>query len=251
MVRITDDLRDETHNSSELLTHYFGNEVHHDVNGDGTEDIVFLVRQYFADGKILYYVVAGLKVGDGYQGSEGMLLGDRIAPQTTEMRENNIVVVNYAVRKPGEKMTAQPSVGKTTMLKLDPTTLQWGEVAQNFEGEADPRLMSLGMKTWVWQSASYNSGQHITPQKKDVFTITFGKDGRFSATTDCNALSGTYSSKKETLSFGAIASTKMFCANAEESIFTDILKVTQSYQFTSKGELILTLAQGSGAMIFK
>jgi len=45
-------------------------------------------------------------------------------------------VVNYAVRAPGEPMTARPSVGKSVWLKLDPQTMQFGEVVQNFEGES-------------------------------------------------------------------------------------------------------------------
>jgi hypothetical protein len=47
----------------------------------------------------------------------------------------NVVVVNYAVRLPGEPFTAEPSLGKSVWLKLDPTTMQFGEVEQNFEGE--------------------------------------------------------------------------------------------------------------------
>jgi hypothetical protein len=45
-------------------------------------------------------------------------------------------VVNYADRKKGEPMTAQPSVGKSIWIKLDPKLMQFGEVVQNFEGES-------------------------------------------------------------------------------------------------------------------
>jgi len=33
-------------------------------------------------------------------------------------------------------MTAQPSIGKSVYLKLDPDSLQWGIVMPDFEGEA-------------------------------------------------------------------------------------------------------------------
>ena len=77
----------------------------------------------------------------GYAGTDGVLLGDRIAPQTTEMSQNpnhkNVIIVNYADRAPGEPMTVPPSIGKSIWLKLNTTTMQFGEVVQNFEGETD------------------------------------------------------------------------------------------------------------------
>lgn len=33
-------------------------------------------------------------------------------------------------------MTAQPSVGKSAYLKLNPSTMQWGIVEPDFEGES-------------------------------------------------------------------------------------------------------------------
>jgi hypothetical protein len=87
-----------------------------------------------------FYVVAALNTVNGYVGSQGLLLGDRIAPQTTEMSQNprhvNVIVVNYADRKPGEPMVTEPSVGKSIWIKLDPKIMQFGEVVQNFEGES-------------------------------------------------------------------------------------------------------------------
>ena len=69
-------------------------------------------------------------------GSQGLLLGDRIAPQTTGADKGKIIVVNYADRAQGESFTVRPSVGKSIWLLLDPKTMQFGEVVQNFEGES-------------------------------------------------------------------------------------------------------------------
>jgi hypothetical protein len=130
--------------ATKTITRYFGNEVRHDLNDDGREDIVFLVTQETGGTGIFVYVVAALNTPDGYVGSNAFFLGDRIAPQSTVMDEGetsmgttrkNVVVVNYAVRLPGEPFTAEPSLGKSVWLKLDPTTMQFGEVEQNFEGE--------------------------------------------------------------------------------------------------------------------
>jgi len=84
--------------------------------------------------------LAALKTEAGYLGSDGYLLGDRIAPQTTEVSRNprhkNVIVVNYGDRRPDEPMTAQPSVSKSVYLKLDAETVRWGIVVQDFEGES-------------------------------------------------------------------------------------------------------------------
>ena len=68
------------------------------------------------------------------------LLGDRIAPQTTEVSRNprhkNVIVVNYGDRRPDEPMTGQPSVGKSVYPILDAETVRWGIVVPNFEGES-------------------------------------------------------------------------------------------------------------------
>ena len=123
---------------------YFGNEVTLDLNKDGREDVVFLVTSQPGGSATFVYAVAALNTERGYVGSQGLLLGDRIAPQTTEIRPNNIVLVNYADRAPGDPFTAEPSVGKSIWLKLDTETMQFGEVAQNFEGESNKSTAGFG-----------------------------------------------------------------------------------------------------------
>ncbi len=119
---------------------YFGNELVTDLNSDGRDDVVFLVTHQPGGSGTFYYAVAALSTGNGYIGSDGYFLGDRIAPQTTEVSQNprhvNVIVVNYADRAQGEPMTIQPSVGKSAYLKLDPEYMQWGIVVPDFEGES-------------------------------------------------------------------------------------------------------------------
>lgn len=121
-------------------TRYFGNELKTDLNGDGREDVVFLITQNPGGTGTFFYVVAAVNTEQGYVGSDGYLLGDRIAPQATEVSQNprhkNVIVVNYADRAAGDPMTAEPSVGKSAYLKLDPATMQWGVVVADFEGES-------------------------------------------------------------------------------------------------------------------
>ena len=126
--------------ASRIVTRYFGNELKTDLNDDGREDVVFLLTQQRGGSGTFFYAVAALNTAAGYVGSDGYLLGDRIAPHTTvvsrDPRHQNVIVVNYGDRRPDEPMTAQPSVGKSLYLKLDADTMRWGIVVAGFEGES-------------------------------------------------------------------------------------------------------------------
>lgn len=232
-------------------TNYFGNEARGDLNGDGREDIVFLLTQAPGGTGVFYYVVVALATDNGFQGSEAYLIGDRIAPQTTEIRQNSVIVVNFADRKPGEAMTAEPTVAKSTSLKLDPTTMRFGIVA-NHPGEADPSRMPLTMKTWDWVSALYSDGRAVSPQTPGVFSITFGADGKFTAKTDCNSMGGSYvADRSGKLLLSDIYATKMFCQGSQETEFSQLLANASGYHFTPRGELILEEKFDSGTATFK
>jgi len=75
---------------------YFGNEAVGDLNGDGAADTAFLLSR--ASGtSFSYYVAVKLKTAAGYYGTNAILLGTNIAPQTTEV-QNGELIVNYAER---------------------------------------------------------------------------------------------------------------------------------------------------------
>jgi len=98
-------------------TRYFGNNAFGDLNGDGMEDVAFILTHDFGGSWTFYYVAVALKITNGYLGTNAILLGDRIAPQTTEIR-NGEIIVNYADRKLNEPMTATPSVGISKYFKI-------------------------------------------------------------------------------------------------------------------------------------
>ncbi|MDO8536756.1 MAG: META domain-containing protein [bacterium] len=237
--------------ASKIVTRYFGNEVRKDLNDDGKEDIVFLLTQEMGGSGAFFYVAAALNTDQGYIGSEALLLGDRIAPQTTESEKGKVVAVNYADRAPGESFATRPSIGKSIWLLLNPETMQLGEVEQNFEGEADPSKMTLGMTTWNWIKALYNDGREITPKQSGKFTLSFSSNGLFSVTTDCNSMSGSYTADKNNISFGSMASTKMHCEGSQEAEFASLLTDARNYHFTSRGELVLDLKFDSGSVVFR
>jgi heat shock protein HslJ len=236
--------------ASKIITKYFGNEVKYDFDKDGREDIAFLLTQETGGSGTFYYIAASLNKPNGYIGSRAFFLGDRIAPQTTEIN-NGTVIVNFAERNSGEDFSVPPSVGKSVELIFDTENMQFGEVVKNFEGEADPAVMKLDMKKWNWVSTKYNDGKNIMPRTENKFTITFNKPNNFSATTDCNGIGGEYVLSGNKISFERMMSTMMFCENSQENDFSKSLGEVESYYFTSKGELIFNLKLDSGTMIFR
>ncbi len=241
--------------ATKIITRYFGNDVQIDLNNDGRADSVFLLTQETGGTGTFFYVAAALQTEDGWEGTHAYFLGDRIAPQSTAISDNpnhqNVIVVTYADREPGQPMSAEPSVGKSVWLKFDPMHMQFGEVVQDFLGEADPDGMSLEMKPWTWVRTTYANDSIAEPKKADAFTMTFTHDGSVSVTTDCNAMSGTYALEGKQITFGPMAATMMYCEDSQEAVFSKMLSEVHSYFFTAKGELVFDLKFDSGSVVFR
>lgn len=238
--------------ASEVVTKYFGNEVFTDINNDGKKDAVFLVTQNAGGSGTFFYAVGLVSTKFGYTGTKAILIGDRIAPQSTVAMSGGLVDINYADRKPTDPMTTQPSIGKTLTIKLDAKTMEFGEVVKNFEGEADTAKLSLGMKKWMWISTKYNNDTQVTPKKENVFGLTFNKDGKVNVSTDCNNMFGKYSTTTDKkITIGPLASTMMYCEGSQETVFAKQLAEVNSYTFTSKGELILEMKTDAGSIILR
>lgn len=99
---------------------YFGNEAIGDLNADGRLDKAFLVTENPGGSGTFFYVVVAINKSNGEVLTKPFFIGDRIAPQTTEINSaSSTLLVNYADRKIDEPMTTQPSIGKTLRLKLN------------------------------------------------------------------------------------------------------------------------------------
>jgi len=101
---------------------YFGNDLRQDLNNDGLEDVAFLITDNSEGSGVFYYLVAAINTGNGYTGTNAIFIGDRIAPQTINYA-NNEIVVNYADRKPDEPFTTAPSVGVSKYVMLENSKL--------------------------------------------------------------------------------------------------------------------------------
>lgn len=104
--------------ASKIVTKYFGNEAVGDLNGDSKVDTAFLLTQETDGTGTFYYFTVALKTDSGYTSTNTIFLGDRIAPQNTQISDGKITV-NYADRKPNEPMSATPSVGVSRYFKVE------------------------------------------------------------------------------------------------------------------------------------
>lgn len=113
----------DPNSSSTNKIQYFGNEVRGDFDTNGTEDIAFLLTSNSGGSGTFYYVTVALSdIDHTYKGTNMLLLGDRIAPQSTELK-NGEIIVNYADRKPNDPMSMKPSYGVSRHFKVINNTL--------------------------------------------------------------------------------------------------------------------------------
>jgi hypothetical protein len=105
--------------ASKITTRYFGNEATGDLDRDGREDMAYLITQEDGGSGTFFYAVVALNKEGGYKITNAFFVGDRIAPQSTNIIAGELHV-NFAERKPDEPMTAQPSLGAVLLLKVTP-----------------------------------------------------------------------------------------------------------------------------------
>ena len=172
---------------------YFGNEAKGDLDGDGIPDLVFLITQETGGSGTFFYLVGALQTPQNtWNGTHAVFIGDGIVPQTTEFRDlpdgtaGGLVIVNYADHAPGEPMTTKPSVGKSLYLKYDPETMDFGEVAQNFEGESAVVLTEVEARA-IAEESCIKGGESLAAGMHNRNTQTWWFDANLNATRPgCN-----------------------------------------------------------------
>ena len=241
--------------SSRVITRIWGEPVLAHLNEDGADDAVLILTHSTGGSGTFYYLVAAIASADGYTGSAGLLLGDRIEPKTIRVRDAK-VSVRFMTRGAGESFADPPTVERTREFLYEGGMHNGGqaqliEVAHDFEGEANPDSMTLGMHRWTWIETAYNNDTVVQPNEKEAFTLTF-VDGRVQGTTDCNGFSGAYTADDHRIRFDdKMAMTRMYCENSQETEFVKMLLEVRSYFFTSKGQVIFEIKFDSGIMRFR
>lgn len=249
--------------SAKETVRIFGEPTMGDVDGDGDNDALVILTKNSGGSGTFFYVAYAVAIDGKYSSTNAILLGDRIAPQTSSI-QNGQGIVNYAVRKDTDPFTTAPSIGKSLYLTLDQTTgtLEGKESLTQPQATTTPVVTtsstttpsipepaSLIKTSWKWVKTTTTKNGIITPKQKDLFVLTF-QSGSFSSGTDCNTLGGSYVVGKGTLSFKNIVSTLMFCDGSQEGEYGAMLGSVESYTINTKGELLLTLSDGAGVMTF-
>lgn len=110
---------------------------------------------------------------------------------------------------------------------------------------------SLTSKEWTWVNTQMNDDTTTSPSKEGAFTLTFNEDGTVRVTTDCNNGNGSYElGADNTITFGPMATTMMFCEGSSETDFYQQLSNVGSYAIQD-GQLWLMLKYDSGSMVFE
>ena len=127
-----------------------------------------------------------------------------------------------------------------------------GEETPVIEGEEEVFISdsTLGSSSWLWLE-SLVADEQIIPNQVDAFVVSFDEsEGQVSIQTDCNTNFGSYQADENSLEFGELASTRMFCEDSQENLFTDQLTQVDSYQIDEVGYLSLFLADDNSYMLF-
>ena len=103
-----------------------------------------------------------------------------------------------------------------------------------------------------WRLVSYGSPADLKPAAPDVDTsIVFGGDGKVNGNVGCNGFGGDYTVEGNTITFGQIVSTLMFCEGPVGDQETTTLNVlVGSTTFVLDGDtLTITSADGSSVIV--
>ena len=85
---------------------------------EGRDDAAVILVQNPGGSGTFYYIAAGIDKGDGYLGTNAIFLGDRIAMQTVEI-DNMQIIVNYTDNVEGDSMADGTSVGVSKWFVVD------------------------------------------------------------------------------------------------------------------------------------
>lgn len=96
----------------------FGELAKGDLTGDDTEDVAMIVSHDPGGSGTFYYVVGATNSDGGYLGTNGVLMGDRIIPQSVAIRDG-VIIARYLDRHLGESMSTTPSVERSKHLILE------------------------------------------------------------------------------------------------------------------------------------
>lgn len=146
-----------------------------------------------------------------------------------------------------EEATAEATVEPTEEATEEATAEPTAEAPE--ESSTGAGSSDLAGTTWQWEQTVYEGDMVVLAHDPSRYTLTFEADGTVGVQLDCNSGGSTYTVDGPTISFGAIASTKMAClGDSQANTFAEDLAAVTSYVFAD-GNLHLTTST-DGVMQF-
>ncbi|MFA6304331.1 MAG: TspO/MBR family protein [Patescibacteria group bacterium] len=204
--------------NAKITTKYFGNQVNADFNADGLVDVAFLATQTSGGSGTFYYTLVALNTSTGCQGLAADFIGDRIAPQTTEFKDE-MIIVNYADRKATESFDVAPSIGLSKYYKIidgqlravvppmldyrnDPTVLAIQKMLiAKYPKYAKTLAVNLRQQTDIYAVGAISfepgeaGGQYLAVKEGDSWQLVYEGNG----SVDCVAIKQNYQFPTEML----------------------------------------------------
>jgi hypothetical protein len=145
--------------ATQVTTSLFGKPTMGDLNHNSTTDAAVILVQNPGGSGTFYYVAAAIATASGTEGTNAILLGDRIAPQTLEI-QNGTIIANYADRKPGQPMSKQPSVGVSKYFMFNGSELVASAPVAN-QGQACGGNMTIAPVCITGYHCAPRPGSHL------------------------------------------------------------------------------------------
>lgn len=103
----------------------------------------------------------------------------------------------------------------------------------------------------AWKLVSYGDAANPTPALPDVDTTISFEKGQLSGNVGCNSFGGDYKFKGDTITFGSIMSTEMFCEKVNEQEQA-VLRLFSSGSVKAQLDgSLLTLTSADGSSVVK
>lgn len=104
-----------------------------------------------------------------------------------------------------------------------------------------------------WGLISYGSPSNLTPAAPDVDTSIEFKDSQMSGNVGCNGFGGEFEVDGDTITFGPVISTMMFCEGpVGEQEAATLAVFHETAKFTLEGDtLTITSADGASAIVLE
>jgi heat shock protein HslJ len=210
------------------------------VKGEETGAVILVIS---SGGTGAFYDLALLSRGaKGWENSDTIFLGDRVALQSVQI-ENNLIVIDMKTHGTNDPMCCP------TLEMRKRFAVKGNRLAPVTEDTAVGEPAIIGV-VWQWVQTLYNNDTKTAPAKPENYTVQFLEDGKLKVKADCNLKGGTYSTEGKKLSITITHSTMAACetGSLEDRFVRDLAAGT--IFFLQDGYLYLDMKYDTGTMKF-